>query len=136
MNHVATVQQMYEAFGRGDVPAILGHLADDVNWDQDAPGYGIPVYEPGVGKAHVERFFSTLVQELEFLKFEPTNFLSGGNQVAVPIDVEVRVKATGTTVKALEVHLWTFREDGKVTRFFHCIDRHAFVLAYDLPVGT
>jgi hypothetical protein len=28
--------------------------------------------------------------------------------------------------------LWTFGEDGKVTRFFHCIDRHAFVLACGL----
>jgi uncharacterized protein len=131
MNHVMTVQQIYEAFGRGDVPAILGHLADDVSWDQDAPRYGVPLYEPGVGKAHVERFFSTL-QDIEFLRFEPSNFLSGGNQVAVPIAVEVRVKATGKTVKALEVHLWTFGEDGKVTRFFHCIDRHAFVVAYGL----
>jgi uncharacterized protein len=112
MNHVMTVQQIYEAFGLGDVPAILGHLADDVSWDQDAPGYGVPLSEPGVGKAHVERFFSTL-QDIEFLRFEPPNFLSGGNQVAVPIAVEVRVKATGKTVKALEVHLWTFGEDGK-----------------------
>jgi len=131
MDHVTTVQQIYEAFGRGDVPAILGYLADDVSWDQDAPGYGVPLYEPGVGKAHVERFFSTL-QDIDFLRFEPSNFLSGGNQVAVPIAVEVRVKATGKTVKALEMHLWTFGQDGKVTRFFHCIDRHAFVLAYDL----
>lgn len=131
MNHVTTVQSIYEAFGRGDVPAILEHLADDVIWDQDAPGYGIPIYEPGVGKAHVERFFAA-VQGIEFLKFEPTNFLRGGNQVAVPIAVEVKVKATGKVVKALEVHLWTFGEDGKVNRLFHCIDRHAFVLAYGL----
>ena len=137
MNHVTTVQQIYEAFGRGDVATILGHLADEVSWDQDAPGYGVPIYEPGVGKGHVERFFAAL-QDLEFLKFEPTNMLSGGDQVAVPIDVEVRVKATGKIVKALEVHLWTFGEDGKVTRFFHCIDRHAFVLAYGLaaPMST
>jgi uncharacterized protein len=131
MNHVATAQAIYDAFGRGDVPAILEHLADDVVWDQDAPGYGIPIYEPGVGKAHVARFFAA-VQGIEFLKFEPTNFLSGGKQVAVPIAVEIRVKATSKVVKTLEVHLWTFGEDGKVNRFFHCIDRHAFVLAYGL----
>ena len=40
------------------------------------------------------------------------------------------MKPTGKGVEALEIHLWTFGEDGKVTRFFHCIDRHAFVLAY------
>jgi len=131
MSNVETVQDIYEAFGRGDVPAILGRLADDVQWDQDAPGYGVPIYEPGVGKAHAQRFFENL-QDVEITRFEPTNFLTGGEQVAVTIDIELKVKATGKEVKALEIHLWTFGDDGKVTRFFHSIDRHAFVLAYDL----
>jgi ketosteroid isomerase-like protein len=39
MGNLESVQAVYEAFGRGDVPAILGALADDVEWDQDAPGY-------------------------------------------------------------------------------------------------
>jgi len=131
MDHAGTVRTIYDAFGRGDVPAILEHIADDVVWDQDAPSYGIPVLEPGVGKAHVQRFFAAL-QGLEFLRFEPTNFLSGGNQVAATINVELKVKATGRVAKALEVHLWTFGADGKVTRFFHCFDRHALVNAYSL----
>jgi ketosteroid isomerase-like protein len=129
--NVATVQTIYEAFGRGDVPAILARLADDVAWDQDAPGYGIPIYEPGVGKDHVGRFFQAL-QGLEFVRFEPTNFLVGGAQVAVPVNIEVKVKETGRVAQALEIHLWTFGDDGKVSRFFHCIDRHALFLAYGL----
>ena len=131
MSNVESVQAIYEAFGRGDIAAILDQLADDVEWDLDAPGYGVPIYEPGVGKEHAKRFFDAL-QDLEFLRFEPTNFLSGGNQVAVPINVEVKVKPTGKIAEALEIHLWTYGDDGKVSRFFHCIDRHAFVLAYGL----
>jgi ketosteroid isomerase-like protein len=57
MSNVESVKAIYDAFGRGDVPAILDQLADDVDWDQDAPGYGIPIYEPGVGKEHAHRFF-------------------------------------------------------------------------------
>jgi ketosteroid isomerase-like protein len=131
VDNVKTTQLIYEAFGRGDVPAILDHLADDVAWDQDAPGYGVPIYEPGAGKAHVGRFFDAL-GGLEFERFQPMNFLGGENQVAVTIDVKVNVKVTGKSVEALEIHLWTFGPDGKITRFFHCIDRHAFVLAYGL----
>jgi uncharacterized protein len=131
MSHMESVQAIYEAFGRGDIPAILERLAEDVAWDQDAPGYGVPIYEPGVGREHAGSFFESLAS-LEFQRFEPTNFLVGGNQVAVTIDVEATVKSTGNSVKALEIHLWTFDEDGKVSRFFHCIDRHAFVLAYGL----
>jgi ketosteroid isomerase-like protein len=33
MGNLETVQKVYEAFGRGDVPAILDELADDVRWD-------------------------------------------------------------------------------------------------------
>ena len=127
--NLAAVQRIYEAFGRGDVPAILDELADDVAWDVDAPSYGVPIYEPGTGKDHVQRFFGEL-QGLEFHTFQPTNFLVGGDQVAVTIDIDVTVKATGRTARALEIHLWTFGDDGRVTRFFHAIDRHAFVLAY------
>jgi uncharacterized protein len=131
MSNVETVQAIYEAFGRGDIPAILDRLADDVQWDQDAPSYGIPIYEAGVGKEHAARFFE-LLGDLEFRQFQPTNFLTGGDQVAVTIDIDVEVKKTGKRAKALEIHLWTFDDDGKVSRFFHSIDRHAFVLAYDL----
>jgi hypothetical protein len=42
------------------------------------------------------------------------------------------VKSNGNLLQALEIHLWTFGDDGKVSRFFHCIDRHAVLLAYGL----
>ena len=29
----ALVEGAYEAFGRGDIPAVLGILSDDVEWD-------------------------------------------------------------------------------------------------------
>lgn len=129
--NLETVQRIYEAFGRGDVPAILEHLADDVAWDQDAPSYGMAMFAPGSGKDHVRGFFAAL-QAVDFLHFQPKNFLLGGDQVAVPVEVEIQVKATGRRAKALEIHLFTFNQEGKVARFFHCIDRHAFLLAFGL----
>jgi uncharacterized protein len=33
----ATVQELYAAFGRGDLPAILSKLADDIVWESEAP---------------------------------------------------------------------------------------------------
>jgi ketosteroid isomerase-like protein len=125
-----TVEAIYEAFGRGDVDGVLAHMAEDVEWDCDAPGYGIPFYEPGTGKAHVRRFFAALAEEVEITRFAPGAPLTGGDQVAVTVDFAGTVRATGRPVEALEVHLWTFGRDGLVSRFFHCVDRHAFVLAY------
>ena len=114
------------------VQAILEHLDDEVEWDREAPSYGARIYEPGVGKEHVQRFFAAVAEDLEFIRFEPTNFLSGGDQVAVPVHVEATVNPTGKTFKALEIHLWTFGANGKLSHFFQCIDRHAVVLAYGL----
>ncbi|MEZ4707811.1 MAG: hypothetical protein R3A44_11420 [Caldilineaceae bacterium] len=31
-NHLTTATAIYEAFGRGDIPTILSHMADDVQW--------------------------------------------------------------------------------------------------------
>jgi len=34
--NIDTVRQMYEAFGRGDVRAILALVTDDIDWSTDA----------------------------------------------------------------------------------------------------
>lgn len=37
MSPIETVRQIYAAFGRGDVPAILACLAEDVDWEYGQP---------------------------------------------------------------------------------------------------
>jgi ketosteroid isomerase-like protein len=130
MSNIETVQSIYEAFGRGDVPAILGHLADDVVWDSDTPSWGLPWYEPRTGVAEVPAFFGALFDNVVLHRFEPKSFLSGGDQVAVVIDIELETKATGRSVSDLEIHLWTFDNGGKVARFAHVLDRHGQVSAF------
>ena len=34
--NIETARQMYQAFGRGDVQAILDRVTDDVDWSTDA----------------------------------------------------------------------------------------------------
>ena len=124
--NVQTVQAIYEAFGRGDVPAILGHLADDIAWEQDSPAFGLPWYKPRQGAAQVPGFFGDLMGNVVLTVFEPLNFLAGGDQVAVVVRIAMEVKTSGRAVaEDLEVHLWTFGAHGKVTRFGHVVDKHA-----------
>jgi ketosteroid isomerase-like protein len=126
MSHVATVQAIYEAFGRGDIPAILEKLSEDVAWDQWAGGSpaanaGIPYLVPHTGREDVGEFFAAL-GGLEFHAFEPTGFLEGGNQVAAVIRLEVTQKSTGKRIEDEEVHLWTFNDAGQVVSFRHFLD--------------
>ena len=37
MSNTDTVREIYEAFGRGDVAAILDRLDDAVEWETQAP---------------------------------------------------------------------------------------------------
>jgi len=120
--NVAAVQGMYEAFGRGDIRAILDCLADDVDWE---PGrttdHGIPWLRPGRGKDHVLGFFETL-RAIEFKRFEPKVITGTGDTVMGLIELEAVVTETGGHVDVLEVHVWTFNPDGKVRSLRHVVD--------------
>jgi ketosteroid isomerase-like protein len=124
-DNVQTVQSIYEAFGRGDVPAILERLDPNVVWDEDGHSWGIPWYEPRRGRDEVEKFFGELADGLMIHRLDPKNILVGGDQVAVVMDLESEVKGTGHRLSDTEIHLWTFGADGMITRFAHVVDRHA-----------
>ena len=58
--NVDTARQMYQAFGRGDVRAILDLVTDDVDWATDAPIASAPWYDPSHGKDGVAAFFEAM----------------------------------------------------------------------------
>ena len=59
------VQQGYEAFGRGDIPALLDLLTDDVEWTLQGPSV-IPFAGTRHGHEGVAEFFSVLGVTLDF----------------------------------------------------------------------
>jgi ketosteroid isomerase-like protein len=127
MSNVATVQSIYEAFGRGDIPAILDRISDDVMWeawgtDNTAQEAGVPWMLPRRGREGVAEFFQQVSASLEFHGFEPLNLLEGGNQVAATIRFDVTAKATGERFQDEEIHLWTFSADGKISGLRHYLD--------------
>jgi uncharacterized protein len=123
MSNAATVGQIYEAFGRGDVPFILGCLADDVVWedyeDWSPHAAGTPHLARRQGPAEVAGFFQ-IIGGWEFKDFQVRGIMDGGDMVAAACSV--RVVAEGKDVADEEIHLWQFREDGKVHSFRHYVD--------------
>jgi ketosteroid isomerase-like protein len=118
---VATVQAMYAAFGAGDLPGVLEHLAPDVEWEHDWGSEPLPLYRTRRGIDAVPAFFRELA-DFEYLRFEPLGFPADGDLVAVPLMVEMRYRPTGRTFRDLEMHLWTFGPGGKVLRFRNVLD--------------
>jgi len=129
MTQQQTIEEIYQAFGRGDVPAILERLADDVAWEHDAPDHGIPWLTPGRGRQHVMSFFGVVAEQLTITRFEVKSLLTGRDQVVAVIDIDAKVNATGKAFRDLELHLWTFAPNGKITRFRHVADTHQHWLA-------
>lgn len=126
--NVETVQSLYAAFGRGDIPAILARLSPEIEWEHDWGGPRLKWYAARQGRAAVTGFFESLA-DFDFLRFEPQAFLEGADMVAVPVAIELRYKPNGRIIRDLEAHLWTFGADGQVTRFRHLVDTHQFALA-------
>lgn len=94
MNPIETVQQLYADFGRGDVPAILARLADDVDWEYNTFPNPVPWLQPRRGRDQVAGFFQALAG-LEFSRFEPLQCFGSGQFVVSLVNVEFTVKATG-----------------------------------------
>jgi hypothetical protein len=84
-----------------------------------------PLCAPRVGREEVPKFFEELAA-YDLVRFEPLEFLAGGDWVAVPAQFELRHKATGKVAADLEVTLWRFGPDGKVVWFRHVLDARLF----------
>lgn len=135
MPNTDIVQQIYAAFGRGDIPAILAHLHPDVAWeswnvDHSAQQAGLAYLLPRRGVAEVPGFFQALAP-LKFHVFEVLCVMAGGNQVASEIRLHIELP-NGRHVHDEEMHLWTLDEQGKVTRFRHYIDTQKHLRAAGL----
>ncbi len=122
-DNIETVKGIYAAFGKGDVPAILVCLRENVQWE---PGYernsDIPWLASGSGHAHVVAFFGAL-QGLEFKRFEVLEVMGSGPWVVALTAVELVHKASGRVIaEACEPHVWRFDGEGKIASMRHAAD--------------
>jgi ketosteroid isomerase-like protein len=122
MSNIDTVKQIYEAFGRGDIPAILDKLDPNVEWDVEVPTPGVPWLQPRRGAAEVRSFFESLAP-LSFQRFEPHTFFADGNKVFALIAMDATHVASGKQYSfSHEGHLWFFNDAGKVVKYQHVTD--------------
>jgi ketosteroid isomerase-like protein len=115
------VQRAYEAFGRGDVPAILGMLADDVDWEL-AGSPNLPYAGKRRSHAEVGEFFADVARADRIHVFEPREYIDAGNHVTVLGYEKSTALETGKEFESEWIH-------GKVTRwrgFFNTAARYGY----------
>jgi uncharacterized protein len=122
------VREMYAAFGRGDVPAVLDSLAEDVEWRIAGPSE-LPFAGTHRGRGEVARFFETFGRSAEFEVFEPREFLSRGDTVVVLGHERQRVLATGVVFETDWAMVFTV-VGGKIARYRNFVDTHTVAAAH------
>jgi ketosteroid isomerase-like protein len=108
----ALVQRGYDAFGRGDIEALLALLDENVEWITPGPS-DLPTAGRRRGRQQVAEFFKGVDSLFEIQRFEPESFVSEGDRVVVLGSETTRVKATGKVLEMRWVHAFTVR-NGKV----------------------
>src|SRR5262249_21741816 len=119
------VQQVYEAFGRGDVPALLALIADEVDWELVGSA-SLPYAGRRRNHKEVADFFAAIPRADAIHVFEPREFIEGGEHVTVLGFERSTAIETGKEFETEWVHVFTIR-NGKVTRwrgFFNTAARY------------
>jgi len=115
--NIEAVKAMYEAFGRGDVDAILERCTDDVDWGSDVADPVAPWQGIKHGKTEVATFFEGIAQTGPVTEFTPLSFAGNEDgEVHTYVRYEFSVTATGKDVATNIHHYWRFR-DGKVAYY-------------------
>ena len=79
---VEVVQSAYAAFGRGDTPALLSLIADDVEW-KFIGAKGLPYTGTFRTRDEVANWFAGIPEVDDVLAFEPREFMPAGDNVTV-----------------------------------------------------
>lgn len=110
------VQEVYAAFVRKDLPAILRLQAEDAEWSVAASKDEIPWAGPLSGEQGVAEFLRLLAEWLAAEQFEIRNYLSSGEIVVALGYQRGHVRPTGRSYEFDFVHVWRVR-DGRIASF-------------------
>jgi len=117
--NIQTIQSLYDAFKRGDIPFIIDRVTPDVLWRSYCEG-GVPWSGDFSTKAGVPRFFSAIAEHAEITSFEPGEFVAQGDTVVSMGTSTSQAKSTGKAADSKWVFVWKLR-DGLVYSYeqFH-----------------
>jgi ketosteroid isomerase-like protein len=122
--NVDVVRGVYEAFGKGDVPAVLGAMAADIEWyEAEGMPYG-GVYHGGEEVA--QNVFGPILEDIPDFAVTPEEYIASEDTVAVVVRYTGTGKASGKVLNLPVVHVWDVR-GGKAARFRQFVDTAKFL---------
>src|SRR5262249_36788952 len=105
---VECVEGIYAGFARGDVPAVLGAFADDIEWfEAEGMPYGGLHRGP---EAVAQNVFGPITEDVEGFAVTPEELIASGTTVAAVVRYTGTGKATGKALDVPVVHVWEIRD--------------------------
>ena len=132
--NIAVVQNLYAAFGRGDVAGLCAALTPDIDWQTVGAG-DYPTFGQRKGTAAVQQFLSQVAENEEFSDFSPREFYAADDKVFVLGTYAGKIKKTGKPFGGEWVHVFTVK-DGKVAKFREHSDTAQLVDGYRGAAGS
>jgi ketosteroid isomerase-like protein len=121
--NVEVARRTYEAFGRGDVPAVLENFDPAVEWHA---AEGLPWGGQHDGPQDVaENVFGAVMAAVDGFALDVERFLDSGDYVVALGRYSGTGKQSGKPLDAAFAHVWELG-DGKLKRFLHYTDTARF----------
>jgi ketosteroid isomerase-like protein len=116
-DNIETIKNVYAAFGRGDVAAILAVVTDDVDWASETTASNAPWWGVKKGKEQVGSFFDALGKTMEVDEFTPLAFAATDDgDVLTVVRYTAHSRETGKAA-TMEIHHWFRFTNGKISRY-------------------
>lgn len=116
------IENMYNAFAEGNIPAVLAGMDDNIVWNE-AEGNSLADGNPYKGPdAVLNGVFSRLGAKWENFRLVDIKLHEmSNNQVLATLRYHGKYIENGTSIDAQAAHLWTLK-DGKVIGFQQYVD--------------
>lgn len=136
-DNAALLEGLYEAFAKGDVPAVLAAMDPKIEW-REAQNVTFWTGEPFIGPdAVVQGVFARIPETFgDTFSIEVKRILDCGSTVVVEGRYHGTVQSTGRALDAEVTHVWDVGPDGKIVKFQQYTDTYQFAEATGItPVG-
>jgi ketosteroid isomerase-like protein len=127
--NTALVKAAYAAFLKGDIPALLTMMDENIVWKPvTGASPSVPTAGERRGTTEVAGFFQKVAETTQFSQFEPKRFVAQGDKV-VAIGHYTATTSTGGAFDSDFVMVFTINA-GKITEFQEFLDSAALNAAF------
>jgi ketosteroid isomerase-like protein len=113
------LEDLYQAFGRGDVPSVLAAFDPHIVWTEAAGGHFAGTYTGP--DAVLESVFGPLAAEWDGFLVVPEEYVCSGERAVVLGTYHGQNRATGRSLQARFAHCWLL-SNGRAVQFEQITD--------------